>query len=39
MDLVYIFYDVRYRSKALLSNNPVYARVLKIKVKTLEIYY
>ena len=32
MDLVYILYDDRYRSKAIFSNIPIYAYDLKVKL-------
>ena len=39
MDMVYILYDDRYRSKALFSNNTTYVSGLKVKVRTLMLKF
>ena len=38
MDLLYICYDDRYRSKGLFDNTPTHAYDFKVKVTDLEIF-
>ena len=38
MDLLYICYDDRYRSKCLFNNTPTHAYDFKVKVTDLEIF-